>query len=104
MDYKEGLLKNKESELYKELETKVIAQASKVHNNRYDYSLVDYVNKQFRENRFKYRKDVLIKEGYDSTKTEHQIMKERGINRIYDCGSKKYVLTFNYLQIFIYKI
>jgi len=44
-----------------------------------------------RENRFKYRKDVLVKCGYDSNKTERQIMVDRGINRIYDCGNKKWV-------------
>ena len=51
-----------------------------------------YIIKHKRENRFKYRKDILVKEGFDSTKTERQIMSERGINRIYDCGNKKWVL------------
>lgn len=46
-----------------------------------------YVFGQRRENRFKYRKDVLVKEGYDQNKTEHDIMLERGIYRIYDCGT-----------------
>ena len=41
-----------------------------------------------RENRFKYRKDRLIAEGYDPNKTEHEIMLEREIYRIYDCGCK----------------
>ena len=52
-----------------------------------------YVNEQCRkrENRFKYRKDVLINDGYDSSKTEHEIMLERGIYRIYDCGCKVFV-------------
>ena len=45
-----------------------------------------YVIGQQRYNRFKYRKDVLIKEGYDPSKSEHEIMIERGIYRIYDCG------------------
>lgn len=49
------------------------------------------VNKQ-RHHRFKYRKDILIKEGYDPNKTEHQIMSERKIPRIYDCGNIKYEL------------
>lgn len=39
-----------------------------------------------RENRFKYRKDILVSEGYDKNKSESQIMKERGYSRIYDCG------------------
>ena len=49
-----------------------------------------YINNDKREYRFKYRKDVLVKEGFDSNKSEHQIMLERGIYRIYDCGNKKY--------------
>jgi very-short-patch-repair endonuclease len=40
-----------------------------------------------RENRFKYRKSELIKQGFDSNKSEHEIMLERGIYRIYDCGT-----------------
>ena len=50
-----------------------------------------YVINHNRENRFKYRKDVLIKEGFDSNKTEREIMKDRGYNRIWDCGNKKWV-------------
>lgn len=49
-----------------------------------------YVVNDKRENRFKYRKDILVKEGFDSNKSEHQIMSERGIFRIYDCGCKVY--------------
>ena len=44
-----------------------------------------------RENRFKYRKDVLVKQGFDPNKTENQIMLERGIPKIWDCGNKKWV-------------
>lgn len=40
-----------------------------------------------RKNRYNYRKSVLIKEGYDENKSESQIMKERGIYKIYDCGT-----------------
>ena len=47
-----------------------------------------YVVKNERENRFKYRKDRLVLEGFDKNKTEHEIMLERGIYRIYDCGCK----------------
>ena len=39
-----------------------------------------------RENRFKYRKDILVRDGFDKEKSESQIMMERGYNRIYDCG------------------
>jgi len=46
-----------------------------------------------RHYRFKFRKDVLIKEGYDSNKTEHQIMLKRGYLKIYDCGNMKFIKT-----------
>ena len=54
-----------------------------------------YVKTNIRENRFKYRKDVLIKNGYDRNKTEHTIMLERGYYRLYDCGCSVYKLTFD---------
>jgi len=46
-----------------------------------------YVVNDIRENRFKYRKDRLVAEGFDPSKTEHEIMLERKIYRIYDCGT-----------------
>jgi hypothetical protein len=52
-----------------------------------------YVINHNRENRFKYRKDVLISEGFDESLTEKEIMKSRGYNRIYDCGNKKWVIN-----------
>jgi hypothetical protein len=52
------------------------------------YYVTDYLK---RENRFKYRKDILVKQGFDSEKSEFNIMDERGIHRIYDCGNKKWV-------------
>lgn len=51
-----------------------------------------YIIGDKRENRFKYRKDVLVKEGFDRFKTEHQIMLDRKIYRIYDCGCKVYYM------------
>lgn len=45
-----------------------------------------YVIGKHRENRFKYRKSELVKQGFDATKSEKEIMEERGIPRIYDCG------------------
>lgn len=48
-----------------------------------------------REHRFKYRKDILVSQGFDSNKTEFQIMEELGYGRIWDCGSLKYVLNLN---------
>ena len=44
-----------------------------------------------REHRFKYRKNVLVNNGYDKSKTEWQIMQERGYDRIWDCGNSKWV-------------
>ena len=46
-----------------------------------------YVVGQHRENRFKYRKGELVKQGFDPDKSEHEIMLERGIPRIYDCST-----------------
>ena len=45
-----------------------------------------------RENRFKYRKSVLVSNGFDPLKTEKDIMLERGFHRIYDSGQLKYEL------------
>ncbi len=42
------------------------------------------------ENRIRFQKHKLIKEGFDRNKTEHEIMLERKIYRIYDCGNLKY--------------
>lgn len=40
--------------------------------------------------RYNYRKDKLVKEGYDPLKTEKEIMSERGYLKIYDCGNLKF--------------
>jgi len=53
-----------------------------------------YVVDGIRYHRFGFRKDVLIKEGYDANKSEHQIMLERKIYRIYNSGN----LKFKYLK------
>lgn len=45
-----------------------------------------YVIGRQRYNRFNFRKDLLVKQGFDPNKSEHEIMLERGIYRIYDCG------------------
>lgn len=52
-----------------------------------------YIQGNNRKNRFKFRKSELIKEGYDADKSEHEIMLERGIYRIYDCGALVYKWT-----------
>jgi len=49
-----------------------------------------YFKNGIRENRFKYRKDQLIKEGYDPKKSEARIMNELGFLKIYDSGSYKF--------------
>lgn len=51
------------------------------------YYIVD--NKRY--HRFKFRKDKLIKDGFDKNKTEKEIMIERGFNRIYDSGNLKFI-------------
>ena len=50
-----------------------------------------YVIKGKRENRFKYRKSELVKQGFNESLTENEIMAQRGILKIYDSGSLKYV-------------
>jgi len=43
-----------------------------------------------RKHRFNFRKDKLVREGYDKILTEKEIMYNRGFNVIWDCGSIKY--------------
>lgn len=43
-----------------------------------------------RYHRFIFNKKKLIKEGYDPNKTENEIMKSRGYNKIWSCGHKKW--------------
>lgn len=64
-----------------------------VHNSRPNYF---YIIGHKRKNRFGFRKDILVKEGYDANKSEHQIMFDRGIYRIYDCGT----MLFEYKNIY----
>lgn len=49
-----------------------------------------YVVDGIRRNRFSYRKDILVKRGYDKSLSESKIMKSLGYNKIYDSGSLKY--------------
>ena len=49
-----------------------------------------YIIRQKRYNRFGFRKDILVKEGFDRNKSEHEIMLDRGIYRVYDCGTAVY--------------
>ena len=50
-----------------------------------------YIIDNIRHYRFNYRKDKLIKLGYNKNKTEHEIMIERKIYRIYDSGNLKFI-------------
>ena len=52
-----------------------------------------YIIDNLRKHRFNFRKDKLIKEGSNSNKTEHEIMLDRNIYRIYDSGNLKYVFN-----------
>jgi len=53
-----------------------------------------YVKNGVRENRFKYRKSELVKQGHDPSKSEKQIMDELGYLRIYDCGAMRFVKNY----------
>ena len=53
------------------------------------YYVID--NNKF--HRYNFRKDILIKQGFDSSKTEHQIMLERKIYRIYNSGNYVFIYT-----------
>ena len=46
-----------------------------------------YVINGVRHYRFNFTKSKLVKEGFDKEKTEKEIMFERKIYRIYDCGN-----------------
>ena len=50
-----------------------------------------YVIDGIREHRFNWRKQKLIKMGYDINKTEEEIMSELGHYRIYNAGNKKWI-------------
>jgi len=72
--------------LYKQLKFNYIG---KTQSNYY------YIVDGIRNHRFNFRKDKLIKEGFDPNKTEHDIMIDRNIFRIYDSGNLKYKLFIN---------
>lgn len=41
-------------------------------------------------NRYNFRKDKLVKEGFDPNKTEYEIMRERGFYKVWNSGNLKY--------------
>lgn len=50
-----------------------------------------YIVNNIRKNRFGYRKDVLVRDGFDESKTEDEIMKSRGIHKIYNAGNLRFI-------------
>lgn len=50
-----------------------------------------YILHGYRHNRLEFQKHKLVKQGFDKEKSEHEIMLERKIYRIYDCGNIKYI-------------
>ena len=57
------------------------------HNSAPNYY---YIIDGVRKHRFSFRKARLVSEGFNSKKTEAQIMRERGYYRIFDCGMQKW--------------
>jgi hypothetical protein len=49
-----------------------------------------YIKDNIQLDRFGFRKSELIKAGFDSNYTEHQIMQDQKVYRIYDSGNLKY--------------
>ena len=70
--------------LYEKLGFKKVDKTSPAY-----YYIIDNV----RHNRIEFQKHKLIKEGFDSNMTEHEIMLSRKIYRIYDSGNLKYKFT-----------
>lgn len=68
--------------MYKKLNFEYVSKTSP------NYS---YTKNNIKYNRYNFRKDVLIKKGYDKNKSEKQIMIELGYDRIYDSGSLKFI-------------
>jgi hypothetical protein len=68
-----------------------------IHNTPPNYWYMKYY--KHREHRYKYRKSELIKlmDIYEPTKSEWENMKQNKYDRIWDCGSKKYILDFSIL-------
>ena len=75
-----------QGELYKKLKFNFVGKTPSNY-----YYIVDGIKKY----KFGFRKDKLIRDGFDPTKTEHEIMLERNIFRIYDSGSLKFIWKFN---------
>ena len=61
-----------------------------VHKTQPNYH---YIIDKIRKHRFGFRKDVLVSKGYDKNKSEHEIMLERKIYRIYNAGNYKFIYS-----------
>jgi len=68
-------------ELYEQLGFKFIGKTTPNY-----YYIIDGI----KHHRFNFRKDKLVKEGFNSNKTKHEIMINRNIFRIYDSGNLKF--------------
>jgi hypothetical protein len=87
--------------------TEIISYANRSHSNGGLYEKLNfiyshttnpnyyYIVDKIRKHRFTYKKNKLVKDGFDSKKTEHEIMLERKIYRIYDSGQLKFVWKSN---------
>ena len=51
-----------------------------------------------RYNRFNFRKDILVKDGYDKNMSESDIMNERNYHRVYDSGNMKFIYKSNSIE------
>ena len=54
-----------------------------------------YYKSKIRYNRFNFRKDILVKEGYDPLLTEEQIMDIKGYYKVYNTGNLKFIYNGN---------
>lgn len=54
-----------------------------------------YIQQTTRFHKFNFRKNRKKMDGLDKTKTEHELMLDKKIYRIYDCGLKKWELNVN---------
>jgi hypothetical protein len=70
-------------------EENFLKKSKLIHGSKYDYSKVKYVNSN--------EKICIICHEKDKNKTEHEIMLERKLPRIYDCGCLVYEMKFNKL-------
>jgi hypothetical protein len=54
-----------------------------------------YFKNGIRYHRFNFRKSELVKQGFDINKTEHEIMLERKMYRLYDSGNLRFEMLIN---------